>query len=66
MKKISLSAFSDCENLKQIKLYNNLECLGKGVFYGCKMLNEVIIPDSIKKIIWQDAFIGFKKLEMVV
>ena len=43
-KSISYAAFGDCEDLKTIKLPQNINYLGGNVFTGCKSLESIYIP----------------------
>lgn len=43
-KSISYAAFGECENLKTIKLPQNINYLGGNVFAGCKSLESIYIP----------------------
>lgn len=44
------NAFSNCFNLKSIKLYEGLERIGNFAFSGCNSLKELIIPKSVTSI----------------
>lgn len=48
------SAFKNCNNLKNIRLPEGLECIGNSCFYKCN-LNEIVIPSSVL-VIGDDAF----------
>jgi hypothetical protein len=47
---IDEDAFVDCVNLKRVKLYNNLICIGFGAFAQCENIEQMDIPDSVTKI----------------
>ena len=66
LKKIGEDAFYCCGKLKKIDFSNctALQEIGNGAFVGCG-LEEVILPDSIKKI-GDSAFGGWQKLEKIV
>ena len=66
LKKIGEDAFYCCGKLKKIDFSNctALQEIGNGAFVGCG-LEEVILPDSIKKI-GDGAFGGWQKLEKIV
>ena len=40
-------AFSNCWNLKEVKLPNTLLNMLKGTFWGCTSLEEIVIPEGI-------------------
>lgn len=47
---IAKDGFSHCDNLREIKLNEGLQEIGKCAFYWCTRLDKVDIPSSIKKI----------------
>ena len=47
---IGQDAFSDCFELKSVKLSNSLETLGAYAFSGCRKLRSITIPESVKTI----------------
>lgn len=51
---IGNSAFSNCVNLKEVDL-SNILVIGYEAFAGCRLLEDVTLPDDIKKIDF-DAF----------
>jgi hypothetical protein len=58
-------AFRWCENLKNIRLSNNLKILQEQLFSGCKALKKVEVPASVKKI--QGTALGWtKNLEVLI
>lgn len=59
VEKISFSAFSWCENLKEISFPNSVKEIGAFAFISCKNLEEVTIPDSVKGI----GFLAFECCE---
>lgn len=50
IKKIDYAAFCECENLKDIKLPNQLEEIESSAFARCTNLTEIFIPKSVKSI----------------
>lgn len=50
VKCIGYSAFKDCNNIKSIKLPDNLEEIRGEAFSGCSSLTDIEIPDSVTKI----------------
>ena len=50
VKNISSNAFSDCENLKTVKLENGVESIGDSAFSGCSALEEIEMPETLKTI----------------
>ena len=44
---IENGAFSDCKNLKKIKLSKNLKKIESTTFWSCISLEEITIPDSV-------------------
>ena len=49
IKEIGASAFAHSA-IDWIKLSNNLECISRGAFMGCKNLKEILLPATIKRI----------------
>jgi len=47
---ISVQAFYDCVNLKQITIPNVVTSIGSQAFYGCTNLTSTVIPDNITSI----------------
>lgn len=58
---IGVRAFSNCKNLKTVKLNEGLIRLKKEVFSGCENLKEINIPDTLQSI-GEWAFRGCKSL----
>ena len=50
VKKISIGAFRDCEQLMVVELDVGLEEIGEMAFNGCKSLESFKIPSTVKKI----------------
>ena len=50
MQVIGDNAFSNCFNLKSIKLNEGLKNIGNFTFSGCNILKELIIPKSVTSI----------------
>lgn len=48
--KIGKSAFSNCENLRYVKLSESLKVIENWVFYGCLNLIDITIPKSVATI----------------
>lgn len=44
------AAFSDCQALKRIILPQSISEVQSGVFIGCASLQEIILPESVRKI----------------
>ena len=47
LKRINLSAFSECENLEEAVLHDGVEYIGTSAFEKCTSLKKLIIPDSV-------------------
>lgn len=48
---IGVSAFTNCEQLETVEIEGGaLDAIGNGVFYGCKSLKEVTVPDGVTSI----------------
>ena len=47
---IGSSAFSNCKNLKRVKLHNGLKRIGFGCFRCCESLEQLDIPDTVEVI----------------
>ena len=47
---IGEQAFSDCENLTNVKFLFNLEKIGDKAFYNCKNLKKIKIPYNVKEL----------------
>lgn len=55
VKKISDNAFYNCRDLKSLSFISGeksslLRRIGRGAFYGCKSLGDVVFPEKIKEI----------------
>lgn len=50
LKTIEDSAFSQCHNLTNITLPQDLISIGKNAFYDCKSLKKILFPNSLKTI----------------
>ncbi|MBO5372559.1 MAG: leucine-rich repeat protein [Lachnospiraceae bacterium] len=50
VKEIGDWAFDECENLKSVRLSENLTSIGRGTFAGCSSLEEISIPNSVTEI----------------
>lgn len=57
-------AFSDCKNLKSIRLPNTLKTIGYQAFFNCYSIEELIIPDSVE-LIYQQAFGNLSSLKNI-
>ena len=57
--------FSECKNLKYVKLGNGVTSIGDGAFSGCSSLLEVTIPNSVTSI-GDSTFSGCSRLSEVV
>ncbi len=55
VKKIGSSTFRNCENLKEVNLYQGVETVGSGAFNYCTSLEEIYIPISVT-FIYNEAF----------
>jgi hypothetical protein len=55
-------SFSDCVELKDVYLSDNVKVIGEKVFYGCNSLENITIPNSVTEI-KESAFSHCKKLE---
>lgn len=55
------SAFSQCENLKSIKISDGVEEIFSWAFYGCINLTNIKLPNSIRKV-GSEAFTDCKSL----
>lgn len=62
---IGLYAFSNCVNLENVRLSNNLEIIDDRTFYKCEKLTSVVFPKSVKTIN-DEAFCDCTALENVV
>ena len=65
VRRIEASGFSDCWNLRFVKLSRNLEYIGEQTFYFCRALYSIFIPPSCNEIQW-NAFIYCEKLIVLV
>ncbi len=45
---IGSSAFSNCKNLKRVKLHNGLKRIGSNCFLCCESLEQLDIPDTVE------------------
>lgn len=59
------NAFFSCQELKTVKLSNNLDTISNGVFYYCTDLETVNIPNSVR-LIAADAFYCCYKLSVTI
>ncbi len=51
LKSVGLSAFQGCGNLNTVEFYsNNVYLIPEQCFYDCVLLNNVILPDQLKRI----------------
>ena len=50
LRRIEFATFWECTNLKEIKLPENVEYIGKGAFAGCSSLQSFSIPHNVKTI----------------
>ena len=50
IKEIGKNTFSDCRNLKKVKISEGIVQIPRDCFYGCKTLKEISIPKSIRRI----------------
>ncbi|MBD8982818.1 MAG: hypothetical protein EGR83_12350 [Bacteroides cellulosilyticus] len=48
--KIEDSSFEDCDNLVNVKLFDNITAIGNGCFNSCPLLQKINLPNSIKTI----------------
>ncbi|MGC7169753.1 leucine-rich repeat protein [Metamycoplasma hominis] len=64
VKKIGESAFSNCENLKEVSLNEGLEKIGAETFYDTK-IESITIPGSVKEI-GERAFCNCENLKEVI
>ena len=62
---IGPSAFSNCVNLENVRLSDNLERIDDFAFYKCEKLTSVVLPKSVKTINYE-AFYDCTALENVV
>jgi len=62
VKIISSSAFSYCEKLTKVEIFDGLEEIGNYAFSYCYMLEEFIMPDSVETIGYS-AFINCSELK---
>ena len=60
---IGSGAFTNCINLTDIVIPNNIISIGSYAFYNCSNLSNVVIPDSVKSI-GDDAFFGCNGLKI--
>ena len=44
------NAFAQCESLKSVELYEGIETIQKGGFYGCNSITEINIPHTVTQI----------------
>lgn len=63
LKRIEYSAFQDCKNLKNIRLPDKLEYIGKRCFCGSG-LKDVVLPTSLRTVA-QSAFAKCESLKTV-
>ena len=61
VKKIDGLAFSDCYNLTNVTIDDNVMTIGRGAFKDCNSLTKIVIPDSVTTI-GEEAFCGCKSL----
>lgn len=47
VKNIPNEAFSNCHNLKSVKINSCIDCIGTRAFYRCYNLSDFFIPDSV-------------------
>ena len=57
-------AFFECNNLKEVRLSNNLKTIGMGAFSWCTSLERITIPDGTVSIS-DDVFCACEKLSYV-
>ncbi|MBQ8319307.1 MAG: leucine-rich repeat domain-containing protein [Clostridia bacterium] len=50
VKKIDLSAFTDCDNLSKIEIPDSVETIGEYAFSACVSATELILGDGVKSI----------------
>lgn len=62
VKRIGKEAFSQCTELKTVKLSNNLETIGRLAFFMDDKLEIIVFPESLK-VIDENAFAGCKSLK---
>lgn len=56
------STFEGCTSLKEVRLPEDLQRIGYGVFMGCSSLERITIPASVKAIDSSDGFTGCTSL----
>lgn len=64
VKHIYMDCFSDCVNLKDVRLSSNLDKISGGTFSGCVSLESIDIPGSVTEII-SHAFMGCSNLKSI-
>ena len=57
-------AFSDCTNLKNINIPEDVKSIGKSAFFGCTNLTSIIIPEKVESL-GLYAFLGCQSLDTV-
>lgn len=65
IEEITPGSFSDCVELKEIRLGSGLKKIGDKAFSGCTALTEVILPPSVETI-GASAFAGNTKLSYII
>ena len=65
VKKISPSAFRDCNTLTSILLSEGVSSIGDKAFYRCTALTDIQIPKSVKQIVLLDLFAGCNSLTAI-
>ena len=51
---IGKGAFANCQNLQNAVIQNGVQSISQAMFYGCKSLTSVTIPDSVTSIEGED------------
>ena len=61
---IADGAFTNCDKLKEVVLWDGMEIVGSGAFKGCSNLTSVSMPDSLRSI-GSSAFEDCQKLNSI-
>ena len=64
LKRIESSCFDSLENLQEVTFSEGLEAIVYGCFNGCKLLKNLVLPSSLKKMAYSFQSVEFENLEI--